>query len=278
MPAHHSGRDAGSRSATRRLACAAVLATTMVLMTAGAQSPAGTAPRPEIPIALGGPPPDRLPPPEASAWTNMVIRPVGPGTFELGQVRFDRPSRTVTFPATVNMLQGPVEYLLVTGYGKTHESVLRTGAEPFHLHLAMLLLDARGAALPTNFPAPAARPPQRPGQLLAPSAQPIAGDSVQVDVAWTRDGKSVRQPASDFIVNLRDGQAMSAGPWTYNGGQVVQGFFTAQQGGSIAAVVSDPEALINNPRAGRDNDEIWAVRTNAIPPLNTPVEVVIQLR
>lgn len=243
-----------------------------------AQPPSPGSSRPEIPVALSAGPPDRSPPPEASAWSNMVIRPVGPGLFELGQVRFDRPNRTITFPATVNMLQGPVEYLLVAGYGKTHESILRTAAEPFHLHLAMLLLDAKGAALPTNAPVTADRPPPRPGQLTAPTAQPFVGDSIHIDVAWIRDGTPVRQPASDFILNLRDGQPMSAGPWTYNGGQVVQGFFTAQQIGSIAAVVSDPDALINNPRAGRDNDDIWAVRTNAIPPLNTPVEVILQLR
>ncbi|MFN0069805.1 MAG: YdjY domain-containing protein [Limisphaerales bacterium] len=250
-----------------------------LVMPVAGQQPAAAPGRPEIPVARSAGPPDRSPPPEASAWTNLVIRPAGAGVFELGPVRFDRATRTATFPATINMLQGPVEYLIVSGYGKTHESILRTSAEPFHVHLAMLLMDAKAAGMPTNESvAPALRPPQQPGQILAPAAQPVAGDRVHVEVEWERGGQKLRQPASDFITNAREGRAMSDGPWTYSGGQVVQGFFTPQQTGSIAAVITDPDALINNPRAGHENDDIWLVDTNAIPPLNTPVQVIIQLR
>jgi hypothetical protein len=39
----------------------------------------------------------------------------------------------------------------------------------------------------------------------------------------------------------------------------------------------DPTALANNPRAGYDNDQIWQVREEKVPPLKTPVEVSITL-
>jgi hypothetical protein len=35
--------------------------------------------------------------------------------------------------------------------------------------------------------------------------------------------------------------------------------------------------LINNPRKGNDNDQIWAVNTKAVPPVKTPVEITITL-
>ena len=70
---------------------------------------------------------------------------------------------------------------------------------------------------------------------------------------------------------------MSRGNWVYNGSRIVEGTFLAQRDGSVVSIIRDPDALINNPRPGRENDEIWQVNTNLVPPLNTPVELLIQL-
>src|SRR5580692_5395260 len=61
--------------------------------------------------------------------SNMPIHEISPGIFELGDVRIDQHQRTVTFPARLNLDQGPMEYLLVTSWGKTHESILATDTE-----------------------------------------------------------------------------------------------------------------------------------------------------
>src|SRR5262245_28126876 len=39
----------------------------------------------------------------------------------------------------------------------------------------------------------------------------------------------------------------------------------------------DANALINNPRIGRENDAIWTAKTNKIPAVNTSVNLTIQL-
>ena len=70
---------------------------------------------------------------------------------------------------------------------------------------------------------------------------------------------------------------MTRGEWRYNGSRVVEGNFLGQREGSIVAVIADPDALSNNPRPGRDNDQIWQVHTNAVPPVGTPVRITIQL-
>src|SRR5690348_6643645 len=72
---------------------------------------------------------------------------IGPGIFQLGAVRMDKARKTVQFPATVNMTNGLVEYFVVTGTGKLHESVLKTETEPSQIHVAMLFL---GAQVATN--------------------------------------------------------------------------------------------------------------------------------
>src|SRR3569623_2003527 len=71
---------------------------------------------------------------------------VAPGVFQIGLVRLDKNQKSVQFPAVLNMDHGLIEYLLVTTRGKTHESLLKTDAEPYNIHVAMLLLGAKGAA------------------------------------------------------------------------------------------------------------------------------------
>jgi hypothetical protein len=35
--------------------------------------------------------------------------------------------------------------------------------------------------------------------------------------------------------------------------------------------------VVNNPRPGHDNDQIWEGNTNNLPPLDTPVDVTFKL-
>jgi hypothetical protein len=59
---------------------------------------------------------------------------------------------------------------------------------------------------------------------------------------------------------------------------VIDGTFLAQRDGSIASVITDPDALLNSMRPGRDKDDIWQVNTNAVPAIDTPVNITIQFR
>jgi len=70
---------------------------------------------------------------------------------------------------------------------------------------------------------------------------------------------------------------MSRGNWVYNGSRIVEGTFLAQRDGSLVSIISDQDALINNPRPGRENDEIWQVNTNTVPPVGTAVQITIKL-
>jgi hypothetical protein len=201
--------------------------------------------------------------PPPSAATNAPLKAVGPGLFEIGKVRLNKNEKSVSFPAVLNMSPGLVEYVLVTETGKIHESLLRTDAEPYQIHMAMLLLGAKGAG--TNaFP-------QKPND-------PLPGDKVVLDVAW-KDARGAQQKrrAEELIYNEQTKSAMSRGPWVYNGSRLFEGTFIAQQDGSIVSLIEDPDALINNPRQGRENDEIWEVKTNGLPPVNAAVEVTIRL-
>ena len=199
----------------------------------------------------------------AASSTNPPLKQVGLGLFELGKVHFDKKQRTLRFPAVINQTAGPIEYLIVTTSGKTHESLLRTDAEPYHIHLALLLLGAKDAGT-NSFP--------------EDNALPLPGTPVAIELNWKVNGKEEHAPGEEFVDNLQTKSVMSAGDWTYNGSRVVDGTFIAQQDGSVVSVMVDPDALINNPRPGRENDKIWQVHPKRLPPLNSPVEVIIRLK
>src|SRR2546426_35573 len=127
----------------------------------------------------------------------------------------------------------------------------------------MLLLGATGAGT-NSFP--------------EDTAKPLPGDKVSIELSWKAHGKEKRRRAEELVFNLQTRSAMSKGDWVYNGSSVFERTFMAQQDGSIASVMVDPDALINNPRAGRENDKIWSIIRKGLPPLDSPVQVTIQLQ
>jgi hypothetical protein len=198
----------------------------------------------------------------SASVTNMPLQQIGPGIFQLGKVKLDKERRTIRFPAVLNMNEALIEYLVVTSAGKVHESLLRTDAEPWHIHVAMLLLGAKGQGT-NRFPEDRARP--------------LPGDKVHIELSWTIRGKERRHHAEEFVYDRARNATMHKGPWAYTGSQVFEGTFIAQRDGSIVSLIEDADALINNPRAGRDNDDNWQVTAKGLPPLESPVDVIIRL-
>ncbi|MBK9137176.1 MAG: hypothetical protein IPM17_00140 [Verrucomicrobia bacterium] len=208
----------------------------------------------------------------ATGWVSVVLGgwlvlaeppPADSGTPPaLGKVSLDRANRSISFPASVNQRRGLVEYVIVTERGKTHESVLRTDVEPQHIHLALLLLDAQ--------------PPSSP-EFPADPAAPLPGVPVRIEVSWAEGGREVRRPLEDLVITTNRGDRLARGPWAYNGSYISRGTFVAQQEGSIVALQVDPSALINNPRPGRENDELHHANPATLPPDDRVVTVSIRL-
>jgi hypothetical protein len=205
---------------------------------------------------------------------------IGPGLFQVGTVRIDKNTNTVTVPAKVNMVDGLVEYYCVTPKGSTHESVLVSEAGPQNVHVAMLLLGAKGAAPKEGQ--------ETPGQIDAAflaKMPKLVGDRVTLSVRWKdAEGKEQTAPAERWVARrvVEKNKAakettMEAGPWLYNGSFVHEGRFVAEGQGVYAAVNTFPSALINNPRLGANNDSLWFANKSAMPAVGTPVDFIIKL-
>jgi hypothetical protein len=102
-----------------------------------------------------------------------------------------------------------------------------------------------------------------------------------MEVSWRVGGKAVSESrtfrAEEFVHDRRTQRGLANGNWVYTGSRIRENGFAAQVDGSIVSLITDPDALINNPRPGREDDDNWLVRTNELPALNTPVEVLIRL-
>ena len=140
--------------------------------------------------------------------------------------------------------------------------------EPTQLHTAKLLLDPK-----TRTPQP----------LIAPAnasniASDIAGDAIKISLSWHAGDEERNCPAEDLIFNARMKSPMSRGNWIYTGSRFIEGTFMAQRERSLVSLIADPDALIQNPRPGRESDDTWQVNPTNTPPLNTPVQVTIEFK
>lgn len=202
------------------------------------------------------------------------IREIAPGIYQVGGVKLEREARRISFPVKLNMTNGPIEYLLVTAAGKTHESLLTTDIEPQHLQVAMLLLGAKGMQAAPLTNAPAGGPIT---QALGGRNPPLPGDSVLVEVSWKKGGQSERKRIEALVFNKRANEPMSAGPFTFTGSRLWQGKFVAQTDGSLISIITDPDAVFNNPRPNRDADDTWVVHGPSVPNADTGLELNITM-
>lgn len=212
--------------------------------------PLAAAPDPAVPPG-SAPPPIPLPAPASAPG----------GEVKIGDVSVDARQRELSFPATVNLRSGAVEYLVVTADGKVHESVFRTDVRPHQIQVALLLLGARGSTHP---------PPEDPGQA-------VAGERIRIEVSWPAGRRSRRRAVEQFVTDRKTGRAMSRGPWAYTGSRLREDGFAAERDGSIVSLITDPDALVNNPRRGREDDDNWGVRPRGLPAVNSPVTVTFRL-
>ncbi len=213
--------------------------------------------------SLAQPPyPTRIQEPQANHMP-MLTR-TGPGIFRMGTIQINKRQLSIIFPASVNMDSGLVEYLLVKSTGKTHESVLRTDVDPYYLNIAFLLLGLEGTSVPISAQGAHEEP---------------EGDPVDIEITYREGTVKKRSPASEWIVKRKAGkESISQFPWVYTGSTVQQGEFLAQLQGSIIAIFHDPAALIDNTNMEGDNDEIWFVNQQVVPPIGTEVIVKISAK
>lgn len=154
----------------------------------------------------------------------------------IGNVVLNPKDRTISFPVSIAEKERQVEYVLVHSSGKVHESVFQTDAAIQDIHTAALLLD-------------------------------VVGENPQIEISWKRNGGESKAALAQVVgVAEQDEDFLSQGHWNYNGSLFEHGNFSALREGSIIALMNDPYALVNHPKAGGlYRDDVFFARKELLP-------------
>lgn len=175
----------------------------------------------------------------------------------IGQVKLNRKSRSISFPAKVHAVSGVLEYALVHSSGKIHETLFVTDATPQDIHVACLLAGWG-------------------------ESKKKKGASIIVEVVWDSNGPQRRDPI-EFLVAYTKGSPegkqvghMALGPWKYKGSRVDAAGFAATREGSIISLIQDPAALVTNLRPVKKDNSIHVPHSRLLPPLGSTVTIVFR--
>ena len=207
-----------------------------------------------------------------AAELQKSIRKLSDTEFALGEIKINAETKTVSFPATLKIVKGPLEYLIVNEAGSAHEALFITKVNAFELNVALLLTGFKPSETFFRKTKPDSFPEVVKGAKIAPES------SFTVVVDWTDEGGKARtNSAEDWVYNLDSKASATPGAWAYTGSLLNQnGDLAAQVSGNILALYVDANALANNPRLGNDNDDIWTSKPEQ-PKEGLPVTITLKM-
>jgi hypothetical protein len=180
----------------------------------------------------------------------------------------------------------PVEYVLVTDRGRTHEALFVVKARPSILDSCLRAVGLRPGT-PMRFRMKDDPPSE--DELAAGAspweAVPSSGPLVAIAIAWTDDaGLPHRESLESLLLDVRTGAPLAERGFTYVGGRfgplrqgkkVVQTHVT-DLNGNVVAVYLDGEGLCLFERNSLDgiDDTLYTINPERSPKRGTPVTVV----
>ena len=187
---------------------------------------------------------------------------IGEDLYRIGKVKADLKAKTVTCTGTVNMHKGLIEYLAVAPEGKRHESLLTLDLRPLHLQVGLILLGLE----------------PKGGLRYQGDKQIPKGSPVDVYVSWQRGGRTVKVAATDLVWDTLKKRPMERNAWVFSGSGVSDKGFLADLELSLIATFRDPAAIVNNALPSGADDTVYKVNERIVPPLDTPVTVMLTPR
>jgi len=176
--------------------------------------------------------------PENIPSTPSPVTKLGPGLFQIGEIKVDTTKREASMPARVNEVQ-LLEFVANTKNGmKAYESALtiETNAITFNAAMLMIGLDKDHARVPTRHFDP-----------VAPKGDPVA-----LWIDWTRGSEKVRTPVEQLLFDSKSGQPVPPSEWVYTGSTFVEPMspratgYLADIDGVLIGFVHSPAPVIEN--------------------------------
>ena len=176
--------------------------------------------------------------PENIPSTPAPVAKLGPGLFQIGEIKVDTTKREASVAAKVNAVQ-LLEFVANTKNGmKAYESALtiETNAITFNAAMLMIGLDKDHARVPTRHFDP-----------VAPKGDPVA-----LWIDWTRGNEKIRTPVEQLLFDNQNGQPVPPSEWVYTGSIFVEPMspratgYLADIDGVLIGFVHSPAPIIEN--------------------------------
>lgn len=202
----------------------------------------------------------------------------------------DIASRTVTARGgtlhDVKSLGYPIEYVLVTDRGRTHEALFVLKSRPSILDACLRAVGLRpGTPMRFRMKDDGPTPEEEAAGESPWEAVPSSGPLVSITIAWTDDTGVPRQGSLEsMLVDSRTREALPERDWTYVGGRfgplrqkdkVVQTHVT-DLAGNVVAIYLTGDGLCLFERNSLDgiDDSLYSINPATAPPRGTPVTIV----
>jgi hypothetical protein len=216
------------------------------------------------------------PPVEEKATAEAVqkaLKKISATEYELSGMHLNVATRELRLPCVTKIINGPLEYLVVTERGAVHEALFVTKNNPFQINVALLLLGFK----PSESFFHRASMEEFPRAMRDPKIEMHSQFDVLVEYNEA-PGKLKTVPAENWVRNLRTKDPLTPGPWVYNGSFLTkEGNLAAEGSGNVLSLYLDPVALANNPRQDNELDDNWKPMEN-LPAEDTPVTIIFKLR
>jgi hypothetical protein len=204
---------------------------------------------------------------EEKPATAPASAPARGGAMAFKHVRIDLEARQVVLDATVCMQEGPLELLVCRAGTKEYESALATEAQGAHLHAAMLAMK-----LTPGLPA------QWSGADDNARFLPPRGPELEIKLRWKDKNGNIQEADAGSWLKTSGRKAATPRKWVFVGSKILpNNRYWADVDGEIISVSNFQSAVIDVPfESTKDNTALeFAAKKEAIPPVGTPVEVVI---
>ncbi len=179
----------------------------------------------------------------------------------------DRQNRTVTVAGFVCMREGFLELFATANGIREWESLVELKATPLNVNVALILLGL-APGNPVTW--------TDKGEFLPP-----AGPVVRIFIEFDKDGKQQRVEANEWLIDNATDKMAAPQKWVYCGGASRNGVFLADYEGTVVCTVNFPTAILDLPFESNSKGKYpeglsFKCRTDVIPPVGTPIKLVLQ--
>ena len=183
------------------------------------------------------------------------------GNLELNGAIVRTVARELALPCRFVLKEGALEVILGKPDGRMHEALLCTEIAAVQVQTMLYLLGAENG-------------------FRLPGEKGRQGDLIDLFIEWKdAQGKLVREPVENWIVDTRTGKNLEPHGWVFVGSSVKNGAFQADAEGNVVINYSVGSTVLDSPDPGSDDDTIHIVdASKAQPPPETAIFLVMKPR